>query len=275
MIRTKPPLPFQGNKSKGKKYFMEVLHEIEHGENKIFVDLFGGSFYLSYLVHCVYPEATIICNDFDNYLERLLHIPDTNILLSQIREICSVPKDKPIPKDIKAKIDEKIKTFSGFKDIITLSVNLIFSSRYFVELEPFLKYDYYNTMNKKGYDPSINDYIEGLTFVHCDWRELYQEYKDKKDVVFIADPPYLGTDLGGYVSSRSWQMKDALEVLDLLKQESFILYTSNKPGIIDVINYIQAQGVEIKPYKTKGYERGVCTKNNVGNKNGEFILYYV
>ena len=46
-IRKLPPLPFQGNKSAGRKKFLEFLCKIVDGDSMIFVDLFGGSFYLS------------------------------------------------------------------------------------------------------------------------------------------------------------------------------------------------------------------------------------
>ena len=66
-IRCSPPLPFQGNKSIGRVKFLEIVKRIKDGNKKTFVDLFGGSLYLSYLIHQVFPEAKVICNDYDNY----------------------------------------------------------------------------------------------------------------------------------------------------------------------------------------------------------------
>ena len=121
--RTTPPLPFQGNKSIGRKKFIDIIKRIKDGENKIYVDLFGGSFYLSYLIHQIYPNARIICNDFDNYMQRLCEIPSTQELIRKIREVVVEPRNKKITPETKAKIDEIIKHHEGFIDLITLSSN--------------------------------------------------------------------------------------------------------------------------------------------------------
>ena len=63
---TKPPLPFFGNKSRCKDIILRELKKLPNGLT--FVDLFGGSFYISHLCHTVFPDSKIICNDFDNYM---------------------------------------------------------------------------------------------------------------------------------------------------------------------------------------------------------------
>lgn len=72
-----PTLPYTGNKSIGRVRFLELLKNIKDGNNIIFVDLFGGSFYFSYLIHLTFPHAKIVCNDFDNYYHRLTNIQST------------------------------------------------------------------------------------------------------------------------------------------------------------------------------------------------------
>ena len=46
----------------------------------IYEDLFGSSFY-------EFPQAKIVCNDFDNYMERLKNIDKTNIYIDKVKEI--------------------------------------------------------------------------------------------------------------------------------------------------------------------------------------------
>ena len=58
--RTNPPLPFQGNRAPQKTQFINLLKKLNDGNNKVFVDLFGGSFYLSYLIHLTFPDAKVI-----------------------------------------------------------------------------------------------------------------------------------------------------------------------------------------------------------------------
>lgn len=90
------PLPFVGQKRMFAKEFMKVLEQYPDGT--LFVDLFGGSGLLSHIAKSLKPHSTVIYNDFDNYRFRMKHIPQTNQLLADIREIVgnSVPRHKII-----------------------------------------------------------------------------------------------------------------------------------------------------------------------------------
>ena len=83
---TKPPLSFIGNKSKYKKIFIQVLKR-DFNDQYIYVDLFGGSGYLSYVVKYIFPNAKVIYNDYDNYLDRVKHISVTNNIFLVINNI--------------------------------------------------------------------------------------------------------------------------------------------------------------------------------------------
>ena len=65
------PLPFIGQKRMFLKHFSQILND--H-------DVFGGSGLLSHTAKQLKPQARVIYNDFDNYSERLQHIPDINQL---------------------------------------------------------------------------------------------------------------------------------------------------------------------------------------------------
>lgn len=79
------PLPFVGQKRMLAKEFMKVLEQYPDGT--LFVDLFGGSGLLSHITKSLKPHSTVIYNDFDNYRFRMKHIPQTNQLLADIREM--------------------------------------------------------------------------------------------------------------------------------------------------------------------------------------------
>lgn len=273
--RCSPPLPFQGNKSIGRKQFLELIHRMKNGNEKTFVDLFGGSFYLSYLLHLTFPEAKIICNDYDNYKERLDKIKDTVKLISLIRPLIKEERYKRITDETKEKINEIIENYDGYVDLITLSSSLLFSSYTLTELEPFLKHEFYNLLINGDYDSDVDDYVEGIEFVRKDWTELFDEYKEQENVVFIADPPYLFTDKGGYSNEAKakWGIKDNLRVLDVLKTNEFIFYCSSKPGIMEFVEYLKEEFENVfKDFKKLEYNRRPCNKQN--RKNGEIILYY-
>ena len=79
-------------------------------------------------------------------------------------------------------------------------------------------------------------YLEGLTIESCDYRELYEKYKDEPNVVFIVDPPYLSTEVGTY--KMYWHLSDYLDVLNVLKGKPFVYFTSDKSSIIELCEWL-------------------------------------
>ena len=266
-----PPLPFQGNKSIGKTKFINLVKSIPNGNEFTFVDLFGGSFYLSYLTHLIFPLARVVTNDFDNYRERLSKIRDTNQLLDTIRPLIKCNEKKRITDESKEKIVKAITDFDGYVDRITLSTNLIYSSAYIQDMDRFLKHEYYNLVNKNNYNEDVSDYIAGLEFRKCDWKILFDEFKDKDKVVFIADPPYLYSDKGGY-QFKGWNVYDNLNVLNVLRQKNYIFYTSTKSGIFEILKFLKEQGIEYKTCNQLEYKRHQINRRNV-DTTSELILY--
>lgn len=88
-------------------------------------------------------------------------------------------------------------------------------------------------MNEE-YDSKIDDYIEGIEFRSCNWKELFNEYKDQVNVVIIAEPPYLYTDRRGYTTSSKdiWDVSESLKVLDVMRTNEYIYCCSGKSGTI-------------------------------------------
>ena len=237
-IRRHIPLPFQGNKTNRIDSFIEHINSLPN--NLTFIDLFGGSCYLSYVIHKLKPNAKIICNDFDDYRERLKNVNITNELLSAIKLI---NPEKEQGSKYNPKEREQIKQLlleygrEHWLDIITLSNALCFSSMRATNIDQLLSRFYYNRIPQKPYnvDWYLKD-LEGIEFVQKDWKKLYEEYKDKENICFIADPPYFNTDQGSY--QNKWTFSESLKTLNILTQEHFVYYSSNKSLILPLLEYL-------------------------------------
>ena len=231
------PLPFVGQKRMFAREFIQVLKR--YPDDAVFVDLFGGSGLLSHITKYQNPGATVVYNDFDNYRQRLENIPRTNVLLDKIRAVvASVPRRKFLPKKTKETILRLIEQEEhryGYVDYITLSSSLLFSMKYATNLEELRKETFYNTVRKCDYNPCL-DYLDGLEIVSCDYKELFNKYKDMPDVVFLIDPPYLSTEVGTY--TMNWGLSDYLDVLQTLVGTNYIYFTSNKSSIIELCDWI-------------------------------------
>ena len=230
------PLPFVGQKRMFAKEYLKVLDEVKDG--KVFVDLFGGSGLLSHITKCQRPDATVVYNDFDNYRRRIENIPRTNALLDRLRNILvDVPKLNAVSKPVKERILDmmaKEEAETGFVDYITLSTSLLFSMKYATTLDEMRKHTMYNRIKHSGYD--AEGYLDGLEIESSDYRQLFDRYKDRDDVVFLVDPPYLSTDVGTY--SMYWKLSDYLDVLKVLVGHRYVYFTSNKSSIIELCDWL-------------------------------------
>ena len=231
------PLPFMGQKRMFAREYIKVLEGFK--DARVFVDLFGGSGLLSHITKCKRPDATVVYNDFDGYRERLANIPRTNLLLADLRGIAKdVPRLKPIKGAARERILERLEREErewGYVDYITLSSSLMFSMKYKTNLEGMRKETLYNTIRMTDY-PLCADYLDGLAVVSCDYRDLYERYKDVPGVVFLADPPYLSTEVGTY--KMYWRLADYLDVLNVLRDKPFVYFTSNKSRIVELCEWL-------------------------------------
>ncbi len=230
------PLPFQGQKRMFAKEYIKVLQQFPDGTT--FVDLFGGSGLLSHIAKCQKPNSTVVYNDFDGYRQRLERISQTNELLEELRAIVDIPRSKPILGEVRKRVLDCIRKHEqkyGYVDYITLSASLLFSMKYatcFAEME---KETLYNRVKSTKY-PLCTDYLDGLTITSCDYKEVFDKYKDVPNVVFLVDPPYLSTDSKTY--RMYWKLSDYLDVLTILAGHRFIYFTSNKSSIVELCEWI-------------------------------------
>ena len=240
------PLPFVGQKRMFAAQFIKILPQFE--DKTIFVDLFGGSGFLSHTAKMHRPDATVIYNDYDNYRGRLANIPRTNALLADLRKIVGNWEQKSrITGSVRDAIIERIEREdkSGFVDYITLSASILFSAKTVTCLEELKKQGFYNRIRLSDY--TADDYLNGVEVVSCDYKELFERYKDNPSVVFLVDPPYLNTEVGSY--TMSWKLGDYLDVLTVLKDAAYIYFTSNKSDIIELCEWIGENKVTENPFK--------------------------
>lgn len=246
------PLPFVGQKRMFAKEFIKVLEQYPDGTT--FVDLFGGSGLLSHITKCKKPHSTVVYNDFDNYRQRLKAVPQTNALLKELREVVSgTPRHKPITGKTRENVFSRIRKYErlyGYVDFITLSASILFSMKYRLSVEEMEKETLYNNIRATDY-PLCDDYLNGLTVVSADYKEVFNRYKDVPGVVFLVDPPYLSTEVGTY--KMYWKLADYLDVLTVLIGHSFVYFTSNKSSILELCDWIGKNKLVGNPFEK-------CTK---------------
>ena len=231
------PLPFVGQKRDFAKPFIKVLEQYADGTT--FVDLFGGSGLLSHIAKHQKPNSKVVYNDYDNYRKRLERIPETNELLAKLREITAgIPRSSPIKGEAREKVLTAIAEHEaryGWVDYISVSPSVLFSMKYMLSLEAMRKEVLYNKVRTTDFAP-CDDYLEGLTVTCADYREVFAQYKDEPNVVFLVDPPYLSTEAGTY--RMYWRLSDYLDVLTVLKGRRFIYFTSNKSSIVELCDWL-------------------------------------
>lgn len=231
------PLPFRGSKRYYVRRFREVLAQTQDIDTV--VDLFGGSGLLSRVAKDTLPNCRVIYNDFDHYDTRLANAANTNALLRSIAPLLvNVPDNKKVPTETKIKILELCaeEEKRHAVDYITLSGSLLFSGNWAQSYEELSKQTMYNRMVKTDYN--VANYLSGLEVTHCDYRELFNAHKTNKKALFLLDPPYLQTEHSAYKADTYWQLKDYLDVLTLLDDTKYVLFTSGKSQIIELCDWI-------------------------------------
>jgi len=265
------PLPFQGQKRRHVKEFSNIIKMLQP---EIVIDLFGGSGLLSHLAKRANPESRVIYNDYDNYCERLGNIEKTNELLRYFRELLKgIPKDTKIDGKVREAILKRLETENtkGYVDWITLSSSLMFSMQYATNYADFEKSTFYNSIRMSDY--FTDGYLDGLEIVCADYSELCRQYRNTPGVLFIADPPYLSTDVKTYNSAEYWTLKDYLNVLTALSGLNFIYFTSEKSQIIELCEWLDSNEGKVRNIFKNVHVSTV--KSNTSGKNSyiDIMLY--
>ena len=240
------PLPFQGQKRRFLKPFKEALNEFP--ADAVYVDLFGGSGLLSHTVKDYYPDAKVIYNDFDSYSARLENVDKTNALLSDIRVICgkSETRKEKLNETLRSEVIARISKEEGYIDWVTISSSILFSMNYATNFEQLKKETFYNKVRLSDY--CVDGYLEGVDRVKKDYRDLFAEYRNHPNVVFLVDPPYLSTDCSTYSRPDYWKLSDYLNVLKTIEDTSYFYFTSNKSQILELCEWMQTRGYCRSPF---------------------------
>ena len=241
-----------------------------------YIDLFGGSGILSHTIKQLKPSAKVIYNNYDNFSKRLASVAQTNVLLDKIRLITKgLIKDKLIPDSYKNKILEIVKYEEfevGYVDYITLSSSLLFSAKYVTNYADLAKQTFYNNVRQSNY--VTDDYLIGVDVVHQDYRELFEQYRELNNVIFLVDPPYLSTDCSTYSSDNYWKLKDYLNVIDVLIDTNYLYFTSNKSQIVELCEWMEGRtdNGDVNPFKDS---TTVCINTTLNHtaKYTDMMLY--
>lgn len=272
LIYKSSPLPFQGQKRGFLKLFTQSLKNFP--ENATYVDLFGGSGLLSRTVKDTYPNAHVVYNDFDGFSKRLSSINSTNVLLEKIRQILvHTPRNFKVASFDKDKIIKTVKAHKntyGYLDLITLSASILFSGKYISTLAELEKQTFYNRVRINDI-PLSKDYLKALDVVKIDYKDLFKHYKNKPNVVFLVDPPYLSTDTKSYSSNDYWKLKDYLDVLDVLVDTNYFYFTSNKSSLIELCEWM-GEKYNANPFN-KAIKLSVTNGVNYQHKYEDIMLF--
>ena len=220
------------------KTFSAVIEKVRP---ELVVDLFGGSGFLSHLAKRVHPGARVIYNDYDNYRERLQHIPQTNALLREFRAMLhDVPRSSRLGAPSREAVCNRLAAAdkAGYVDWITLSSSLKFAMCYATCFKEFCNDTLYNRVRLSDYN--ADGYLDGIEAVRCDYRDLLRQYRHFPNALFVADPPYLSTDTKTYNSETYWHLKDYLDVLGELAGLRFVYFTSEKSQILELCEWMSA-----------------------------------
>jgi len=235
MIYKKAPLPFRGQKTGWFEEFKTMLETFP--DCTTIIDVFGGSGLLAHQARRLRPDARVVWNDFDNYRERLLRIPETNELKRDIFALLSgIRHEKKIPPEtitsIKQILRNHVKKF-GYLDCITVSTWILFSGNYFKTWEEFEKEEKGFWLRLISSAPYLipDTYLNGLIVVREDWRVFFTDpVYDTDRTLFLLDPPYFFTDGYSYEGAMTYQ--DQSDLLTLMGSRNYCYFTNSNSALV-------------------------------------------
>ncbi|CWX41505.1 D12 class N6 adenine-specific DNA methyltransferase [Haemophilus influenzae] len=240
------PLPFIGQKRMFLKHFETVLNENIKGDGEgwTIIDTFGGSGLLSHAAKVMKPKAHVIYNDFDGYAERLVHIDDTNALRAQIFAKIgnTTPKNKRLPKSLKAEIIQIIDEFQGYKDLNCLASWLLFSGQQVGSLEELYRKDFWHCVRLSDY-PGAEGYLDGVEIVKESFHTLLPKFSNDPKALFVLDPPYLCTKQESYKQATYFDLIDFLRLVNITRPP-YVFFSSTKSEFIRFVNYMLEDKVD-------------------------------
>jgi predicted methyltransferase len=128
----------------------------------------------------------------------------------------------------------------------------------------------YNCVKKTDYE--VSGYLDGLNVVKMDYRKLFDRYRGNGNVLFVVDPPYLSTDVSTYSAAKYWRLKEYLDVLNILKEDHYVFFTSDKTSLTELFDLLEANYRARNPFNSAK----VCKCKNTVSYNGRYtdLMYY-
>ncbi len=142
---------------------------------------------------------------------------------------------------------------------------------YATSLEGFVKDTLYNSVRQSDYDAT--GYLEGVEIVKMDYRKLFEMYKNTPSVVFLVDPPYLSTDTATYGSNGYWKLRDYLDVLQVIRNQNYFYFTSNKSQIVELCEWISSVSSTANPFEG-ATKTSVSTTTSYSGKYTDIMYHY-
>ena len=232
----RPPLPFTGNKSKYRKILLQILQSyipiVSKQQDFYIVDVFGGSGFCSYLARQVFPDEThihVIYNDYDNYVDRLLKIEQTNRILQKCRDIVKTPFLGRLTENEKQACLDIIEQEDN-PDIRTLSSHLIYSANSCTSTayDVLRKSPFYNRITSTLHTVHGDEYLQGIDVIHADFEDIITNFINKP-TLFIIDPPYLYSDKNSY-KTNYWKLDKYMLLLYMIMNMKRVIFFSQKDG---------------------------------------------
>lgn len=263
---TRPPLPFIGAKRNCIKEIAEIIERFKAKnsdyEDYIFVDLFGGSGFLSHTIKYLLPKNRVVWNDYENYSERLHNRDQTEEIRKEIHEVV---KEKQVKYAIIAEEEEIKKILEKYEnyDEKTLCSWLNFAGQN-------TGINWWKLYHKIPKNPvqCVKGYLEGVESVQMDYAELFEKFQSEEKVFFLFDPPYLNTKNDKYKMDMQWWLADYLDIAEkVFEIEKYMFFTSEKSSMLEFLDYLQ------KFFGHKNFEKMSYNDGSFWFK--EFVIFEV
>lgn len=243
---SKSPLPFLGQK----RNWLRVLEQIDFSDKTV-VDLFGGSGLISHAIKYHNRDIQVIWNDYDNFKKRLEMIAETEVLRKRLYR-ANIKKHQRVNdlqrQELKVLLDQHLKEFRRV-DWITVSSWLLFAGNYAHDYDDLMRRTWYYQVVKTPLN--ADGYLQGVERRSCDFRELLAEYRDKENILFIADPPYIMTNQNGYVSKGGdFRLKDCVELIKEIHDQPVLFFSSPKSETDSLLEVFPPEKIERKEFST-------------------------
>lgn len=265
-VFNKSPLPFAGQKRNFIKEFRQLISKIP--DDYLVVDVFGGCGLLSHNAKSVNPKLEVIYNDFDNFTQRLQNIEKSNQLMAKIKEVLKTyPKKQKLTEDLKYQVQNIIKQ-SDFIDVQTLASKLLFSGNQVSDLEGFFKQPFYNCLSLSDFK-SV-DYLKNVQTISEDFLTIKQKYKTHKKILYILDPPYFASNMAAYGKGHFWTLAKYLETIELVINNKFIFFSSDKSSVLELIDFFNKYLSETSKITYYKIQKNICL-NKTARYNDNLI----